>query len=724
MLRLIVLAWLFLSTGAFAQVVTVRSGEHDGFTRLVLTFPEPAGWDFGRTGDGYGFRTRQPRWRYDISTVFSLIPRDRLAALWVDPDSGVLRLGLACPCHAIATPFRPGIVVVDIRPGPPPPGSPFEQALDNAGRDMPHLTQRTALRPRERPRDFRPLPAPALPAWHLAADKGADPSLVPNLALDPDPRAAVLKERLLRELSRGIAAGSLSPMATIPATPPPTAKPPEVDVGQPPPGGTQLRILPHDATALAGLSDTGRACVPDDQLDIPAWGADAPPADQIARMRAGLSGEFDRADTSRILQLARLYVHLGFGAETRSLLAAWNLDGADHSLLDTLGVLVDGGLAERGFDGMASCNGRAALWAVLASPHLPHKDATNTAAVLRAFSELPLGLRRALGVSLADRFLAAGDPATARRIRDAISRATDREGGPVGLIDAGLDRQSGAAVQAEAKLIQVARHDTTLAPRARADLIDSRIRRGETPDSDTIAELEALMREQRGSADEPALRRALAQSLVLTGNARRAFSELAGEEPSLAAPLWSLLAERGDDMDFVEQALTAGDSAQRLPPPVRQSIARRLIANGFPDATGNWLSGLPGPSAALLRAEAALAMRDGRGALRELAGLSDADSNRLRARAFELVGNLDEAQQAWEDAGDSAQAARVRFLARHWRDLDPSDDSTIAELLSAALAPAPEQVAAIGLADGQSFLDASRATRQAADGLLRDMPVP
>ncbi len=714
MLRLVLLVWLAMAAGAAAQTVTVRSGEHGEFTRLVLTFPEPGGWDFGRTGAGYGFHARNPRWRYDMSTVFDLIPRDRLAALWVDPDTGVLRLGLGCDCHAIATPFRNGIVVVDIRPGQAPPDSPQEQALDNPGRSLPQLVARPTQRPRARPADFLPPPADPPAPWHAPARTRP----VPLPLAAPDPRATDLQARLLEELARGIAAGALAPSGRMPARQA-EAGPRLLPAPLPAPDRPVQMQVQADGDAARALSETGQACIPDDRLDVASWGTDDPPARQIAMARSGLLGEFDRLDRDRLLALIRLHIHLGFGAEGRLLLAAWPPQPPDAPILEALAAIVDGGLAEGAFRSMASCDGRAALWAVLAQAAPPDPAHTDRAAVLRAFSELPPGLRRYLGVALADRFLAAGDAETARAIRDGIGRALGDGNGTVTLIDARLDLRSGATEAAERKLDTVVREDRDLSPRALSDLVESRIRRGEDPGPEMAAQLEALMREHRGAEAEGPLRQALAKTLILTGDAPRAFSALATQDPALGPQLWDLLAARGEDLAVAERALVAAAAARDLPGATRQAVARRLIAAGFPEAAAPWLSGLTGPGPALLRAQAALSGRDGRAALREIAGETGPEADRLRARALELLGDPAASHEAWIAAGDPEEARRMLLQARRWAELAPAPPP-LEPLLAALADPSPQD--APPLARAKALLEASSTTRQAAGALHRAAP--
>jgi len=722
MLRLILLVWLTLGASAAAQIVTVRSGEHDGFTRLVLTFPEPGGWDLGRTGDGYAFRARAPRWRYDISTVFDLVPRDRLSALWVDPESGALRMGLGCDCHAIATPFRAGIVVVDIKPGPAPENSPYEQAIANAGATVPAVGAPARLRPRQRPGDFRPILPTPMPAVIARPE-----TVLPSLRL-PDARASDLQSRLLRELSRGIASGALEAVATPiriptePDMPGPRLLPVPAGPEAPP---THLRLHSGRGDPDVALSDGGRQCIPDDRLDIPAWGNDQPPAKQIALARTHLLGEFDKPDQEQVIRLAKLYIHLGFGAEAQAQLQAWSATGPDIQVLTSLAAIVDGRTDTTVFDGMRACNGRAALWAVMADPAPPAPVHADRAAVLRAFSELPLGLRRQIGLALADRLLAAGLTADAQSVRDGIGRAIERTDETLSLLDAGLHQRSGEPQAAERNLDHVVGNDGPMAARALAALVDSQIARGVAPDAALILQLDAMLHEQRGSVDEPALRHALAKALVLDGQASRAMGQLAAEDPSIMPSLWEILAKSSDDMSVAEQAAAAGDTARSLPAPLRRTVASRLISAGFPDIASGWLTGLTDDAATLLQADAALATGDARASLRTLAGQSGTEAETLRARALEQLGDLSAAHTAWIAAGNQAAAERTLRLSARWSELDPATKPRIATLLRAQMPDAEGADATLGqLARTRKLLDSSGAARSAIGALLAEREIP
>ena len=113
MIRLIFMVWLAFTTLATAAPVVVKSGEHDGFTRLVLEYQSPVDWLVGRTEDGYALRIANETPNYVLTETFKVIGKSRLAGISTDPASGVLNLAIACACYAIPFEFRPGIVVID-----------------------------------------------------------------------------------------------------------------------------------------------------------------------------------------------------------------------------------------------------------------------------------------------------------------------------------------------------------------------------------------------------------------------------------------------------------------------------------------------------------------------------------------------------------------------------------------------------------------------------------
>lgn len=403
MIRLVFALWLVLAGFATAAPVLVKSGEHDGFTRLVLEFPSPVEWQVGRTADGYALRIANDTPAYDLTEAFKLIGKSRLAGIAADPASGVLNLAIACACYAIPFEFRPGIVVIDLRDGKPPKGSSFEDPL-----------VQVAARPEGDTEAAPPVSAPARYDWTVpalaqlrtGAPKAANAQPFAT-QLDSDPALQPLRDSLLHQLSRGAAQGvvdmaKLHPGKTVELAPEGEITPAvRIGLGELP-GVSMSNGLPDHES----IGAEGQACVDSARLDVARWGDDSPIFAQIAKSSAGLIAEFDKPDPAVLQRAIQFQLFIGFGAEAKQLMQAFPVDLPDKPLWQSMARLVDGrpdpGSA---FIGQESCDSAAALWAILAQPQLDASQHVNTNAAFLAFSALPIGLRRDLGPVLADRFI-------------------------------------------------------------------------------------------------------------------------------------------------------------------------------------------------------------------------------------------------------------------------------------------------------------------------------
>ncbi len=186
-------AWLW-SVPAFSEVVLVRSGEHEGFSRIVVRPEDTSGWQFGRTDSGYELRFQAVDLEFDTRRVFDFIPTSRLAAVGPAPHPGALLLTVAPENHAIAFVTAAGAIAVDIRSGPAPEDSRFEApiapvaAATEPGHALPPADTATTTA------DTLVHPTPAPPA----ATPGAVPMPLATLArpsfksdFGPDPRLEV-----------------------------------------------------------------------------------------------------------------------------------------------------------------------------------------------------------------------------------------------------------------------------------------------------------------------------------------------------------------------------------------------------------------------------------------------------------------------------------------------------------------------------------------------------
>ncbi|MDT8857978.1 hypothetical protein RNZ50_23690 [Paracoccaceae bacterium Fryx2] len=678
---LIILFFFGLSFAASAATVVVKSGEHDGFSRLVLELSEPSAFVMGRTEDGYELRLSRNDFRFDLTRVFRLIPRDRLAAIWVDPKSGALRLGIGCACHAIPFEFRPGLIVIDLKDGPPPAGSSFELALDPAAAAMPLLTGRATRRPHPRPEtptsyDWRTaMPRPAVPAVSLP---GAGPDMAP------------LRDALLRQISDGAARGVVD--ATMPPLPQVAAEPrqlAQVRIGQD--LGMAAGVEPR---APGLLTAKGANCLPDERLDIASWGQETPIVDQMADALAGLTGEFDKVQDEALARAVRFYLYLGFGAEARQLLQSLNATPEDRRVWEAMAEILDERMAvDAPFAGMEVCDTAAALWSVLARPQLGPADRPHSAAVLRSFSALPLHLRRHLGPILSERFLSQQDTETARAIRDAILRAPGDPGPAVRLMEARLDLAQGDTAAADTALTELSAGGGATATKALIDFVDSRVAQDKPIDAATVTAVAALAHEHRGTEIGVKLLRAQALALAGAGEFREAF-DLLSVAPGASAELWRMLAGQGTDADLMALAiLPAATPMPQVAVPTRRKLTERLVGLGFSEAALAWL---PQPvvegADRLLAAAAEMQRRDGRAALRVLAGLETAEADALRAQAQTLLGDPAAAAAVYATLGEAEAEQRSSRQAQDWARLAAEGAEpwrTAAGTVSAAPAAGP-----------------------------------
>ena len=722
MIRLSLAIWLAMASISAAAPVVVKSGEHDGFTRLVLEYQGPVDWQVGRTDDGYVLRIVNETPSYDLRETFKVIGKSRLAGISADSQSGILNLAIACACYAIPFEFRPGIVVIDLRDGRPPKGSSFEEPLaQTAQADAP-----------PKPADTTPPPYDwTLHALAQLRKDGQQPATAHPFAPLPksDPSLQPLRNSLLHQLSRGAAQGvvDMAKLQTSETKDPVPGRQttPSVRIGLGElPGISMSNGLPdHD-----GIGAQGQACVEADRLDVGNWGDDGPVFAQIAKSSEGLISEFDKPDPAVLQRAIQFYLFIGFGAEARQLMQAFPVDLPDKRLWQSMALLVDG-RPDPGstFIGQEACDSPAALWAILAQPQLDASEHANSNAAFLAFSALPIGLRRDLGPVLADRFMAIGANDAAVRVRDAILRAPGGAGPDAALLSAKIDLHQGDAAAAEAALQQLVADPGPGTPAALVALVEARTGQDLPIAPDMVTALEAVVKEQSGSASGPAAIRALVLAKAAAGDVDGAFATLP-EAPEAEPQLWRILSLVGTDEAVLAHAVRGSSaSAAKLTPETAAQLAERLLRLGMADSALSWLDD-ESQVDPILFATIHVKRHDGRAALRALTGQNSPDALKLRAQAMQLLGDEAAAAQIYAEAGDTVAEQRAFGIAENWAEIGIRGTDPWKQLAN-ALTPAvnPDVDAALDagpLAVGKRLVEHSGATRNAVDALLAQVVAP
>ncbi len=714
--RIVFVLALFAALPAGAEVARVTGGEHADFTRLVVEAKGLGDWRFGRSADGYELASGPAVTGYDVTEAFRKIPRDRITALWRDPDSGRLRFSLACACHAVAFEFRPGIVVIDIRSGPPADGSAFEAALDQppAGDDAARAVAADAPVPKsEGAYDWRA----------VARDRPvADPQLpLPTGEVSLDP----LRDALLAQISRGAAEGVVEVAEGGPA---PKEGGNRVDDG--PWSRISLGEMPGlkagaDRDLFGSLTADGRSCSPDKDLDLASWGLPGPIPAQIGLGRSGMLTEFDAPVPQAVLRAVRFHIHLGFGAEARQYLRFLGEDATGQAALlaAMAGIVDEETVTDSPFDGQESCDTATALWATLARRDRPALPRTNGAAVARSFSALPPHLRRYLGPPLVDTFLAAGDEPTARIIRDAILRLP-AEGSPeVALMEARYHLAGGQEDKAGAIAAGVMADGGASGPEATAVLVEAAFRGTRQLDPKVPLALDAFLRDARGTLQESRLLRARVLAAAMTSDYATAFA-LLDRAPETFADLWSLAAEAASDDLFLDQAAQQAVKHPPLAEATARKLAERLLALGFPDLALQWLGPVDAKADEALRllaARARLSLRDAPAVLVLLTGINSSEAAHLRAEATLQLGDAQAAARVLTEAGATDEAQRVLIWTQDWPLIGAEGAQDWREA-AALLTPPGEAPAAGPIARGTALAEESAAARAAIEALLLSLP--
>lgn len=721
-MKRLLIALLFWASAAQSQSVSVKSGEHGAFTRLVLTYPKPVDWVLGRRANGYGVQIKGNSDPYDFSSVYQLITKDRLRSIWVDPTTGELQMGIDCYCHAIPFELDPRTLVIDIKDGPPPKNSSFELNLSD-GRSAAPITAPPTRRPRTNPAsgvsyDWLSPHVPRPEGQVTPANQHEDAShpVLPNRDVQRD----AFRYLLVDQVGRGATAGVI------------TMEHPKADQGQ---VSEQDRTTapPRQARAaldeLPGISVSaernskpdftvqGEICPPDTELDFNGWAGSDDAATELSRARAFLLSEFDVPDAKMVLAAVNTHLYFGFGAEARLLLSSMLPRRQQDPFRMSLSYLVEGEQPpDNPFLNMQSCDSAASLWSVLATDSDTLLAHINGPAVSRTFLSLPQHLRAVLGPVTAMRLMKSGDGANAEVVKQSFERSVSPDNPAAALLEASQALQSGDPVGAEAALpTSKAAMDSLLL------LVQARFDQRKAVEAKDLEALQAFAFEHGDGPLKPGLDRALAHAAALGNKFEAAFRYAAGQ-PDLERDIWLLLADVGSDAQLFDFAVGI-DAAQRetLPSTLRSKVAERLVQAGLPNAAAGWASGKD--IAADLAARVALYNHDARAALRLLSDrLSETDPE-LLASAYAALGDLDRAESAYRSAGKTAEADRLLRWSGTWPSASDEKSAPWNDV-TALLDPVDSAAALPPLRAGQARVTQSTSTRQAIDALLAAVPMP
>lgn len=692
-------AFIVGASGAAAQDLTVRSGEHEGYTRLVVQVPQDTDWVLKQTKNGARLNGALKDVTYRTGSVFQRLTQNRLAAISQAKPGEALELEFGCDCVASAFLFKSTMIVIDIAPGTflPPltsdiPASVLPKAPNEIKTTGPEQT----------------IDALALPLLNLNANGFEDQ----------------LSTRLLQGADRGIIDLNIAP------------------VGPRASNGNQSLFLPADVelnvqvtSILDGLNgllgpdvpkvERRPPCVSSAELAFDSWSDGRPFPEQAAQLRSELYQEFDTINKKSALKLAKLYAHSGFGAE-----AIRALDLLDERSLETEHIaaiarfLDDGPLTEGNpFQGLQRCEGDAALWAALSEGHL--QGDANLTAIEQSFARLPDHLRRHIGPALSNILVDGEELEAARRILRSVDRVKTQTSANVAQAKAKVAAAEGDAPRTEALLTEaIEASDATLeAPLALARLVDKRwLERGSvTPQELDLTESYTV--EFRRADIGPLMQQTHVVALSLSQEFDASLdlvAELSEDAESADALNRAvlILTERADDATFLRRVLILSHKhSQNLTTDTAIAVADRLAALGF-SRQAYALAKRPQDrlrrgERARLRAKAALLDQRPHQAMLELDDDQTDAAIMLRTEALIAADEFAAAGDLMRNAGREDDANRLFWLADQPEQVNLEYQAKFDQVVqtSQGLTASPARLPETPLADAENLLRDSVETR-------------
>lgn len=688
---------------ATAQEVVVRSGEHDGYTRLVFDVPPDTGWVLAQRKNGASITIALDDVTFKTNSVFGRLTTNRLTSLSQKSPGSALEMEFGCNCVASAFLYRNSMIVLDITPG-----------------------------------DFLPpLLEDIPPPLSGRTSEGTPPFIDTGLNL---PLLTMTEQGIKDQLSIRLLQGTdrkLLDLELAPVGPRNTVSPDTRAVSSQLNSNVRLTTVLDDLQNILNAElqpiDPRPACISNGGLNFASWSGEAPFPSQVSALRSGLYKEFDKVDDEKALKLAKLYTSYGFGAEALSVLKLLETPPDGTKQITAIARVVDNRatLPMSPFNGLQRCDSDAALWAVLSEKELA-PDA-NIEAIEHAYARLPDHLRRLLGPRLSKILVSAQQLEAARRVIRSVDRIEPETTPSVTQAKASVAKAEGNSEREEELLTEVITSSDAAAesPLALARLVEKRWSERKTVSSQELDLAASYAVEFRRSELGPMMNRAYAIALSLSQEFDRAFDVIKALPPgpdsdSAVNRHLQLLAERSDDATFLHQTMEVmqPDMAAALTTNTAIALASRLADLGFAQQTFA-LANRPEDRTrrldrARLRARAALLSGRPHQALLELADDNSKEAIALRAQAMVSTEDFAAAGDMLRDLEQNGAANRYFWLAGVSDERLESTGGKYAALqqTTQALSDLPVRLAEKPLADAENLLKDSQSARQRIEEIL------
>ncbi|WP_299779770.1 hypothetical protein [uncultured Roseobacter sp.] len=744
MIRLAGLTSLLLiafATMASANPIVVRSGDHNGFTRLVMRLPAGVQWQVTESRGLKTITVSDHQEGFDTSRVFDVIPRNLLTGVRDYPSR--LELELSCQCELNTFVERNEFLVVDILDGPALPPLEARQA-----------SQFISAQPASR-FNFGDLLWSEFDAPEDNDQRIITPDAPADYTSSPDLQTALIdqtRQQLMRGIGDATSRGILEPVTPdLQVFEQQSLSPQdqeifdsseqEVATAIPSTGNmriTSARDVPV-SEAISDLMTSGQVCPNPSGVDLSSWGNDKPFGIQVAALRDTLYTEIDRLDPDKVKKLARVYLYFGFGAEAKQVLRLSDEVVATNPELMDLADVMDYGFARnpRFIHQFSDCDSDLALWGILAAKELPDGKVVNANAALRALAKLPYHLKEFLAPALSSRFSEQGDLESASIALRNIELSGDAPQPDAGIAKAKIARKTGNSEKADELLKDVIEGNAIETPEALIAFVENRLAEEEDIPADIALLIETYAFERRNDPIAQSLIRAHVIASSYSMQFSKAFEALAdpiiASDDALIAELLShtfiALSERADDITFLESFYTKFPASPgAMIPRSIQKTAKRLLTLGFAEEANRILSEIREDNQSrevkLVHAEVLLMLGSPELAVPILEDVEGEQVDKLRAKALLALGDNQSALELFQATNTPDEALRSAWLANNWADLMPQDTPLLSAVSSLAKQPVEYIETEDGMIASSSVaVEQSTTARETLEAMLEQFPV-
>ncbi|WP_299921824.1 hypothetical protein [uncultured Pelagimonas sp.] len=704
-LRLIVAFFVAIPGYIWAENITVRGGEHEGFTRIVFDVPENTKWtmDHNEEENAYKLKLDANFDKFDLEKTFEKISKERVLAVIPTADLKGVDIELACSCTAKAFLLRNRMLVVDV--------SRREVAGISAAEDAGESVSHTEFPPAVSS-EMTKLWFGEVPRIGPALTNSANSSF-PRLSPAPQTSAQVSEFDLSDEHSqkgsvRHQVFGDLATAATIGLLDPSTslAKPPVREVAEVDhhfEGGGLRTAIESDIVERSNpsgdrVSIGGQNCTPNDQLNISSWEqSNASFSLSLSTRRRAMFDEFDGVNKKAQVNYLRTLIFFGFGAEARSVTDIG--ESAVNPMYVALSYLIDGETdPTKFFEKEIGCETYASMWAVLDGGNLKKSSDLDADSVLQAFEALPKHLRLNLGPILAKNLTEAGRIQVAKSVLRRLKRANGGDTNGILYGSASIDLIEGEEDDASKVFQALSEVNGPETAESIARNIEISRLNGEPVSERLVSLSAAYSRELRNTEMGPELWQAHLQSLILNNNFSEAFIVLAdvnGVDSNLLNvsidETFDAVFKKSDDTTFLKSVFNElPQYEETVSENTLLFAAERLLKLGLSNETLGVLAKINTSdetrTGRILKARALLSQNKPREAEILLIGLEGKDVTTLRAISRSRMGDHEYSRELYEEMGESDDEIEQAWLASNWDRLETEGPenpfSVVAQLIT------------------------------------------